>query len=82
MYKANYKDVKTLIDNLENNENVKHLDRLQAPMGYEVAYFKPASANWSYTFRIANIDDINYELLVRFGQIVGARRTYLEEMGA
>lgn len=82
MYKASYKDVKTLIDNIENNENVKHLDRLQAPMGYEVGYFKPKNANWSYTFRIANIDGINYELLVRFGQIVGARRTYLEEMGA
>lgn len=80
MYKATYKDVKSLVewgrDNAEISEMVK---KDYQPVGHVHAYFTPSQANWSWQIGIYTVDGTTYELLTRFGSVEGGRELYQAE---
>jgi hypothetical protein len=77
MYKATAKDIKMLQRYGADNEVVAAMMKRQEQPGlYEIAYFSPANANWSWTIGLATIDSNLYELLTRFGVVEGGRQVY------
>jgi hypothetical protein len=77
MYKANYKQVKWLI-NSDWSQEVRDIFGDYQPHMVEQAYYTPSQANWSYVIGITWLDGKCYELVTRFGSVEGGRELQAE----
>lgn len=62
----------------QGQEVAKLFDNTQ-PSGEVIDYYQPSTANWSYQFMICKLDGKLYEVMTRFGSVVGGREIYLYE---
>jgi hypothetical protein len=75
MYKATAKNIKWLKDSEFSQEVIDTFKGIQ-PLGYEVAYYTPSYANWSYRVMITPHAGNLYEAVTQFGEVVGGRLLY------
>jgi hypothetical protein len=80
MFKATARDIRLLQRWGKENEVVADLmKRSVQPRVHEIAYFAPASANWSWIIGIIQIKGDTYELLTRFGVVEGGRQIWVDK---
>ena len=79
MYKATYKDIKWLIDS-DFADEVRDIFKDRQPQGYEVAYYTPSGANWSYRILLTTAQIMGkprvFEVVTVFGEVKGGRELH------
>lgn len=76
MYQNKLKHIKKLINNAQEDEELRKLLGKLVSAEY-FSYYTPSDANWSYMVGVAKIDGEIYEIVTAFGSIVGARKLFL-----
>lgn len=71
--KCKYLDIKDIMDWCEKygkqyDEKMYSLIGTQ-PSCYEIAYYTPSQANWSYRIELLMVDNILYKVVTVFGEI-------------
>lgn len=76
MYKAKASDIKWLTESEWSDDAIKAFAGHQ-PSGIEIAYYAPPQANWSYRIVITAVGGEFYEVVTRFGEVMGGRKINL-----
>ena len=81
MYNSKIKaaDIKWLKDSEWSHEAVEAWGDIQPEMGgLEVGYYTPGGCNWSYRVIIASLDGELWQVVTRFGEVMGGRKLTLK----
>ena len=68
--KCKYADIKQIYDwyNRFADDKMAQMYNSQ-PSVYELAYYTPSQANWSYIIGLVTIDNVPYKVVTVFGQV-------------
>lgn len=71
-----YSDVKWYY---KYGQEVRELFKDIQPVGDDIGYYSPSSANWNYAFKIVRFNGEIYEVMTRFGSVEGGRLVVLPD---